>query len=665
MLARFHRVSPKKPCLVCGGDHKCSFTAEGLLLCGRLSGEQTGFKLLGPAKNPTWTMYRLESGPEPGANRETKTTPATPPPVPQDFTLQAVYLQKKLTPLRRAELAVQLGLPIEALHGVPLIGWEDETQAYTFPEHDATGEVIGISTRKTDGTKRCLSGSRRGLTVTAGWIDRPGPIFLVEGASDSLALSLLGLAVLGRPSSHAGAGMLALMLQNVDPKRPIFVMGENDRKPDGRWPGKEGAETIARELQAHLNGRTVLCACPPDGFKDARDWVRSLLGDRPWATRNAKEREADTERFATIGRDLAHTFSQMAKEVQALPTGIARRWPAPVCITDLVAEIDNDSHPTGWIWDGFLPRNALVILSALPKCGKTTLLTHLLSSLNTGGEFLGRTVLPSRAVVLTEEDKSVWAERQKRLGLTGNIALTIRPFLGRPTHEDWLSYLNSLQADLEADSRDLVILDTLADLWPVRDENHATDVTDALKPLRRLATNGRTVLCIHHVRKSGGDHGTASRGSGAIAGFFDVMMEMGYATGDPDGRRRRLLAKGRREGIPPETLIELAKDALHYELVDAGEATVSRVRQREVNEEDRRVSLRESLCLRIPFDEEKAVTREELWNGLPEQLRVNVKRFEAVLEEHVGTLWERKGGVGRGGIRYWRVRKWTGHECVD
>jgi hypothetical protein len=37
-------------------------------------------------------------------------------------------------------------------------------------------------------------------------------------------------------------------------------------------------------------------------------------------------------------------------------------------------------------------------------------------------------------------------------------------------------------------------------------------------------------------------------------------------------------------------------------------------------------------------------------------LRVNVKRFEAVLEEHVGTLWTKKE-VGRAGtFQYWRVR---------
>jgi hypothetical protein len=85
------------------------------------------------------------------------------------------------------------------------------------------------------------------------------------------------------------------------------------------------------------------------------------------------------------------------------------------------------------------------------------------------------------------------------------------------------------------------------------------------------------------------------------------------------------------------------------------------VRQREENEEDRRVSLRESLCLQIPFNEEEALTREELGNGLPEQLRVNVKRFEAVLEEHVGTLWTKKGEGGRAGFRYWREKKaWVG-----
>ena len=58
VAAKFVRVSKSRPCPVCEGDHKCSFTEDGLFLCGRLSGEQPGFTCLGPSKNPTWTMYR-------------------------------------------------------------------------------------------------------------------------------------------------------------------------------------------------------------------------------------------------------------------------------------------------------------------------------------------------------------------------------------------------------------------------------------------------------------------------------------------------------------------------------------------------------------------------------------------------------------------------------
>ena len=54
-------------------------------------------------------------------------------------------------------------------------------------------------------------------------------------------------------------------------------------------------------------------------------------------------------------------------------------------------------------------------------------------------------------------------------------------------------------------------------------------------------------------------------------------------------------------------------------------------------------------------DESVALTREEIWNRLPEDVRVNVKRFESVLEDGVGEMWQRKGGTrGQGSAKYWR-----------
>ena len=56
-------------------------------------------------------------------------------------------------------------------------------------------------------------------------------------------------------------------------------------------------------------------------------------------------------------------------------------------------------------------------------------------------------------------------------------------------------------------------------------------------------------------------------------------------------------------------------------------------------------------------DERVALTREEIWDRVPEEIRRNVKRFETVLEELCGELWERKGGTGgrNGPAKYWRV----------
>ena len=135
-----------------------------------------------------------------------------------------------------------------------------------------------------------------------------------------------------------------------------------------------------------------------------------------------------------------------------------------------------------------------------------------------------------------------------------------------------------------------------------------------------------------------------------------MMMELGYPTGDPDNRHRRLLAKGRMDGIPDETLIEMAKDGQSYHVVDQRTVASDSVKRREDNEDDRRTKLRECLLTILPEgDDRVALTREEIWDQVPEEIRRNVKRFEAVLEEGCGELWEKRGSGGKaGGFRYWR-----------
>jgi hypothetical protein len=124
------------------------------------------------------------------------------------------------------------------------------------------------------GSKSAPAGHRRGLTLPVGWKVMVGPVLAVEGPSDVLAGRAAELRVIGRPSNIGGVEYIAHLCQHLQ----VIVIGDNDQKPDGRWPGKEGAERLARQLEA-IWGRPVHVAYPPEGIKDLRDWVCQLAPD--------------------------------------------------------------------------------------------------------------------------------------------------------------------------------------------------------------------------------------------------------------------------------------------------------------------------------------------------------------------------------------------------
>ncbi len=93
-------------------------------------------------------------------------------------------------------------------------------------------------------------------------------------------------------------------------------------------------------------------------------------------------------------------------------------------------------------------------------------------------------------------------------------------------------------------------------------------------PRRRRYTGTRTArrwsrardILVHHPRKSEGDQGQASRGSGALPGFVDIIVELRRF--DPqrrDDRRRVLTGLARFDETPAEVVIELTDDG--YRLV--------------------------------------------------------------------------------------------------
>jgi hypothetical protein len=181
-------------------------------------------------------------------------------------------------------LAGVLRLPPAALDVLPIGWWPDrrwwnpetnqeegEPGCWTFAEYDSQDRIVGVGLRWPAGHKGQLAGGRRGLILPADWRDLPDPVIVAEGPSDVLAGRAVGLNVIGRPSNSGGSELLAQVCRH----RQVIILGENDRRQDGRWPGKDGAEAVARKLEADWC-RPVPVAYPPPDRKDLRTWIVGL-----------------------------------------------------------------------------------------------------------------------------------------------------------------------------------------------------------------------------------------------------------------------------------------------------------------------------------------------------------------------------------------------------
>lgn len=260
------RVSHKCPCPICGKPDNCTVSDDGTMVwCGRVSDES-----LRQNKGGQY-LHRLAESPDRPQPRPVQPPPRRKAPErPTNFEALVIAWERSAES-NRQELARQLGVSPAALSRLRC-GWCNGDQLWSFPEKNGTGQIIGVSTRSVTGEKKRLRGSKTGLTYAADWNCGSGPILLVEGASDTAALMTLGLNVVGRPSNFGGVPLLCDLLRPVSEEQPIIVIAERDQKPDGRWPGKDGAVSVAEQLSTQLN-RCVAWSLPPDDAKDARAWL--------------------------------------------------------------------------------------------------------------------------------------------------------------------------------------------------------------------------------------------------------------------------------------------------------------------------------------------------------------------------------------------------------
>ncbi len=276
------RVTKAEPCPVCEKTHWCCRSVDGTaILCMRIESDK-------PSAKGGWIHRLVDPLPQ-------VIVPEKKPVAKIDAAAAArTMYRSSQAAAKRATLAAQLGVTVRSLELLGVgIGWDWNGREFaSFPSRNGMGKTVGITRRYDDGQKKTMRGtSNGGVFVAPRWWKEPGPVWLVEGPSDTAALLSEGLCVIGRPSNVAGVSVVRKLIGRRARGRAVVVVGEHDEKLDRRgtveqcradcvgcaWcaPGLYGARETAERLR-QFRAKWMM---PPDGVKDARAW-RNASGEK-------------------------------------------------------------------------------------------------------------------------------------------------------------------------------------------------------------------------------------------------------------------------------------------------------------------------------------------------------------------------------------------------
>lgn len=277
------RVTRRYPCAICAQDSWCVRSADGQMAhCMRLESSNPAKCRMGG-----WIHRLIDPLPPIKIMPRLKKPKA-------DWLAKAQELFKDpMAAANRSFIAKNLGLQLPIVERMLVgYGYDEYRHEYfsSWPElHGCDGGVCGIIRRYPDGSKKMMEGGSHGIyCLTSHFENTPGAIFIVEGGTDTAALSGINMNVIGRPSNIGGVEDVAKHIAFTKTKKRLIVVCERDEKPDKRgqvaqcpatckccmrcWPGLEGGKVFAGRLSEAL-GRPVEAALIKEA-KDAREWVR-------------------------------------------------------------------------------------------------------------------------------------------------------------------------------------------------------------------------------------------------------------------------------------------------------------------------------------------------------------------------------------------------------
>jgi KaiC/GvpD/RAD55 family RecA-like ATPase len=266
----------------------------------------------------------------------------------------------------------------------------------------------------------------------------------------------------------------------------VLLWADNDR------PGRQHMDAIAERLKVM-------------GHPDVRrvDWI------------NAPDKGDASDAIAG-GIDIIALLD--ATVVPPTPYESARKRLGLRSVADW---IDEPEVPIEYLVDGLLAREALTMLCAFPKAGKSVFARHMTYSVATGTPFLGRETTQGTVIYAALEEMEGQVKNAfRKMGVTKDTQLHLK--FGRANEH----FVEDLRLCVEVMDASLVVVDTFVRI-PRKKNPESSDYfgsSELLQPLLDMAhETGAAVLPLYHTTKAG----KSAEGYEAISA---VMMNAGIVS---------------------------------------------------------------------------------------------------------------------------------------
>ena len=290
-------VTRANPCPVCGKGGWCRVTEEGNMC--RCMRQDNGYE----TKGGGW-LYVCDDGqswhaPAPGSGGDRERIFAPVRVVPSVLlAMRSLHLSSETI---RAEIkadadvfwCLDLACYVLGDHGLP-VGLDAALQSLgvylsmkyqrqgvlAFPMRSEDGTIVGVRYRSSAGKKWSLKGGRDGLFFSPRTVHtkaKAHALYICEGATDTLALTTIGLPTVGRSSCGTGKDAITALCRKVRPSH-LVIIADNDRThftSNGTpyMPGRSGAINLARAVGIPCSIIFL------SGVKDVLDFVAKSFAD--------------------------------------------------------------------------------------------------------------------------------------------------------------------------------------------------------------------------------------------------------------------------------------------------------------------------------------------------------------------------------------------------